>query len=60
MKSKQEIIAMLMSILTELQGGSLAGDAREAQKIKLELLYDILDEDVPEEYWEDIENIIYE
>ena len=68
MKTKEEMMQMLMARLTELQDLNQNGFTSETaiQKanlaIKLQtelaLLYDILGEDVPEEYWEEIEAVI--
>jgi hypothetical protein len=46
-KTGQELLQMLFAKLAELQ------DLNEVA-----LLYDILGEDVPEEYWEQIEEVI--
>ena len=60
MKSKQELLKMLYVILAELQSGTLdrKPELKVQQQTRLELLYDILGEDVPEEYWEQIEKEI--
>lgn len=60
MKTKQELLKMLYITLAELQSGSLDGkpELKVQQQTRLELLYDILGEDVPEEYWEQIEEQI--
>lgn len=61
MKSKQEILSMLFSKLAELKDGRIKQanpTMAEQLKIELALLYDILNEDVPEEYWEQIEEEI--
>lgn len=60
MKSEQEIKKHLFAILTELQSGTVKGDLKIRLQGKLDVLYDILGEDVPEEYWEQIETAIYE
>lgn len=49
---------MLYVILAELQSGTLKGNMKAMQQVRLELLYDILGEEVPEEYWEQIEKEI--
>lgn len=58
MKTKQELISMLLSRLAELEDGRIR-HANPDMYIKLQtelsLLYDILGEDVDEEYWERIE-----
>lgn len=61
MKTKQELLQMLYSRLAELQDGKVKQDKpnlEEKLKIELALLYDILSEEVPEEYWEQIEEVI--
>ncbi len=62
MKTKEELLSMLYAILAELQGRK--GDPTLTPMMftrltaKLELLNDILGDDVPEEYWEQIEELI--
>ena len=61
MKTKQELLQMFFSRLAELQDGKIKQDKpnlAEKLKIELALLYDILGEEVPEEYWEQIEEVI--
>ena len=58
MKSKEEILKDLFVTLAELQHGNLNYSLEAYLKTKLEILYDILGEDVPEEYWEQIEEEI--
>ena len=61
MKSKEELLSMLYSKLAELQDGRIKvnnPEFVEQLKIELALLYDILGEDVPEEFWEQIEKEI--
>lgn len=68
MKTKQELLQMLFAKLTELQDLNKKGfttktvweTANLTAKLQAEvaLLYDILGEDVPEEYWEQIEEVI--
>ena len=68
MKTKQELLQMLYSRLAELQDLNKKGfttktvweTANLTAKLQAEvaLLYDILGEDVPEEYWEQIEEVI--
>ena len=61
MKTKQEILSMLYSRLAELQDGRIKiVNPTMAKKLQVELnlLWDILGEDVPEEYWEQIEEEI--
>ena len=58
MKTKQELLEMLFSRLAELQHGGIKIDNPEYAKqeaIELALLYDILGDDVPEDFWEQIE-----
>ena len=61
MKTKQELLQMLYSRLAELQGGRIKAvnpPVAEILQTELNLLWDILGEDVPEEYWEQIEEEI--
>jgi hypothetical protein len=60
MKTKQELLSMLFCTLTELQSGMLdrKPEVMVRQQTRLELLYEILGEEVPEEYWEQIEKEI--
>ena len=58
MKTKEELLEMLYSRLAELQGGCASPTLAEQLKIELSLLYDILGEEVPEEFWEQIEEEI--
>lgn len=58
MKTKQEILKNLFATLAELQYGNLEHNLETYLKTKLEILYDILGEDVPEEYWDQIEKEI--
>lgn len=58
MKTKQELLKMLYTTLAELQSGILKGEMKSRQQVRLELLYNILGEEVPESYWEQIEKEI--
>ena len=61
MKTKQEILSMLYSRLAELQDGRIKTVNPTMTKMlqaELNLLWDILGEEVPEEYWEQIEEEI--
>lgn len=61
MKTKQELLEMLFAKLAELQDGRIKTvNPIIAKKLQTELnlLWDILGEDVPEEYWEQIEEEI--
>ena len=61
MKTKQEILSMLYNRLAELQDGRIKTvnpTIAEILRTELNLLWDILGEDVPEEYWEQIEEEI--
>ena len=61
MRTKQKLLQMLYGRLAELQNGKVKQDKpnlAEKLKIELALLYDILGEEVPEEYWEQIEELI--
>lgn len=55
MKSEEEILKDLFCILAELQSGTTSGDLEKYLRIKLEVLYNVMGEDVPEEFWEQIE-----
>lgn len=58
MKSKEEILKNLYVTLAELQGTAWGEENKDLEKylrIKLTVLYDILGEEVPEEYWEQVE-----
>ena len=58
MKTKQELFKILFTTLAELQSGTLKGEMKSRQQVRLELLYDILGEEVPESFWEQIEKEI--
>lgn len=61
MKTKEQLLRMLFEILAELQSGTTKSNKclDASLRTKLELLYEILEDEVPEEYWEQIENEIY-
>ena len=58
MKTKQEILKDLFATLTELKEGVDNPSLDTYLKVKLETLYNVLGEDVPEEYWDEIEEIL--
>lgn len=61
MKTKQELLSMLYVRLAELQDGRIKVNKpliAEHLRIELSLLYDILGEEVPEEFWKQIEKEI--
>lgn len=61
MKTKQELLSMLYSKLAELQDGRIKTVNPTVAKMiqtELNLLWDILGDDIPEEYWEQIEEEI--
>ena len=61
MNTKQELLSMLYSRLAELQDGRIKTvNPIIAKKLQTELnlLWDTLIDDVPEEYWEQIEEEI--
>ena len=61
MRTKQELLQMLYSRLAELQDGSIKTvnpTMTKRLQTELNLLWDILGEEVPEEYWEQIEEEI--
>ena len=63
MKTKQELLSMLYSKLAELQDGRIKVNNptfAEQLKIELALLYDILGDDVLEEFCEQIEKELSE
>lgn len=61
MRTKEEMMQMLFSKLAELQD-LIEENNESVLKARLQtevaLLYNILGEDVPEEYWEQIEEVI--
>ena len=65
MMSKDEILKMFYSRLAEIQHyqredtDMIGTNTYEVVLIELELLYNILGEDVPEEYWEQTEDALY-
>jgi len=59
MKTKEEITQQLLATLAELQSKTAKGSLEKYLRIKLEILNDILGDDAPEEFWEQIENEIY-
>lgn len=61
MKTKEELLQMFFAKLAELQNMIKIGVQPSLLMIlqaEVALLYDILGEDVPEEYWEQIEEVI--
>ena len=68
MKTKQELLEILFAKLAELQdinkqplnNNTVVQTTQLVQRLQIEvaLLYDILGEDVPKEYWEQIEEEI--
>ena len=61
MKTQNELLSMLYARLAELQDGRIKiqnPEYAEQERIELALLYEILEEDVPEEFWEQIEKEI--
>ena len=61
MKTQQELLQMLYNRLAELQDGRIKAvnpTMTKRLQTELNLLWDILGEDVPEEYWEQIEEEI--
>ena len=61
MKTQQELLQMLYSRLAELQDGRIKTvnpTVAKRLQTELNLLWDILIDDVPEEYWEQIEEEI--
>lgn len=61
MKTKQELLEMLFAKLVELQDGRIKTvnpAIAKRLRVELKLLWSILGEDVPKEYWEQIEEEI--
>ena len=61
MRTQQELLQMLYSRLAELQDGRIKTvnpTMTKRLQTELNLLWDILIDDVPEEYWEQIEEEI--
>ena len=61
MKTQQELLQMLYSRLAELQDGRIKTvnpTTTKRLQTELNLLWDILIDDIPEEYWEQIEEEI--
>ena len=61
MRTQQELLQMLYSRLAELQDGRIKTvnpTTTKRLQTELNLLWDILIDDVPEEYWEQIEEEI--
>lgn len=57
MKTQEEILKMLYVTLAELESGTVEKDSSlyNFLSIRLGVLYEILEETVPEKYWERIE-----
>lgn len=60
MKDLNWMYSKLFATLAELQSGTTENNSGLDLQLRhnLELLYDILDDEVPEEYWEQIEKEI--
>ena len=60
MKNKQELLSMLFARLAELQDGRIKTNNTVAEKLRIELalLYAVLGDDIPEEYWCQIEEVV--
>ena len=61
MKTKQELLSMLFCRLAELQHGGIKIENPEYARqdaTELALLYDILGDEAPENYWKQIEKEI--
>lgn len=58
MKSAEQIRAMFYATLAELQNGVENESIYDGLCAKLSVLYDILGEDIPEEYWEQVEEFV--
>lgn len=55
MMSKDEVLSNLLAVLDELESGIVPNDAIESLVTRLEVLYRVLGNDVPEKYVERIE-----
>ena len=60
MKTKQELLSMLFARLAELKEGRITTNNTAADKLRIELalLYAVLGDDIPEEYWCPIEEVV--
>lgn len=58
MKSKEEILSMLYATLNELQNGVKDKVLKNYLETKLQVLVDILGEEIPEEYWEQLDEFV--
>lgn len=58
MRSKESIIKEMLATLHELEAGRLSGELETHQRYKLMILYDILEDDAPREFWDRIEDEI--
>lgn len=58
MKSKEEILSMLYATLNELQNGVKDEGLKNYLETKLQVLVDILGEEIPEEYWEQLDEFV--
>ena len=57
MKSREYIIKELLVTLQELEAGGISNHLKEVLRVRLDVYYSLLDEeDIPEEYWDRIEN----
>ena len=60
MKTKKELLSMLFARLAELQDRRIITNITAAEKLRIELalLYAVLGDDIPEEYWCQIEEVV--
>lgn len=59
MKSKEYVLKRLFAVLAELESGIAEGEVRNMLRHQLSVYSEILDdEDVPEEYWKRIEDLV--
>lgn len=58
MKKKDEILSMLFAKVAELESGQANEKAERMLEIQIGILYDILGDEVPEEWAEKIEEMI--
>lgn len=61
MKSKEQLLKDFFSRLAELQSGTVTNNTLRTRLVtEVLLLSDILGDDVPEEYWDAVEELSYE
>jgi hypothetical protein len=58
MLSEEKIRERFFAILYELQHGNPGDEIRQRLIIQLSTLFDVLEGDIPEEYWEQVQEYI--